>query len=177
MTKPRIKISRLKYFPIVKHWKRLRPLFRSATAEQFWRLNLRDHAEQRASQHKLKHKHNESRYRRPSDYDSCDWRFNRPGRKPEFWDYCCHSACHWLVDMNLWVAMRAFPEVPWRVVTHNKHSTIWNGDTENPVLFDLNFLALEVTAKDAWKLASKGRFLKPGNVLRPYVFEKGYFRI
>lgn len=178
MTKPRIKISRIKYVPIVQHWRRLRPLFQSSEAERIWRLNMRDYAQQRAVENKYKHIHRPSRIKTPSDYDSCDWRFGRRGRPPEFWKYVCHSACHWLVDLHLHVASMAFPKWQWRIVTSGGkpcHSTLWNGDIESPMLFDLNFLALEVTAKEAWQIASKGRFLKPGEVLRPYVFEKGYF--
>lgn len=176
MTKPCIKISKLGYFPITKHWHKLKPLFESKEAENLWRFNLRDYAQQKSCEHKFRYKYDESRYRFPADHDGCDWRCCRNSRHPEWWDYVCHSACHWLVDMNLWVAMQAYPEVPWQIITQRHHSTIWNGDKNNPVLFDLNFLALEVTAKQAWKIASRGRFLKPRQYLRPYVFNKGYFQ-
>lgn len=175
MKAPKIKIRRIAYFPIVRHWRRLKPLFESDEAERLWRANLRDYSEQKAAQHKFKYEHNPARYRYPRDHDGCDWRCCRVGRHPEFWNYCCHAACHWLVDMNLHVAMSAYPDVPWCILTQRHHSTIWNGDTERPVLFDLNFLALEVPAKQAWEIASAGRMLKPHKPLRPYALEVGYF--
>lgn len=70
--------------------------------------------------------------------------------------------------MCLYVASTAYPDVPWRIVSSVKHSTVWNGDMKRPVLFDVNFLALGVSAKDALMLASKGRALKPGRLLHPW---------
>lgn len=174
--KPVIKVAKLRYFAIVKHWRKLRPLFQSPEAERIWRLNLWDFSRQKATDHKFKYKHVASHYQTPSDHDSCDWRCGIAHRHPEFWKYVCHSACHWVVDLCLHVAMKAYPETPWRIITQRHHSTVWNGSTTDPVLFDINFLALGIEAKEAWEIASRGRFLKPGHPLRPYVFDKGYFR-
>lgn len=134
-----------------------------------------DYAEQRADQNGYKYKYDPDRDRLPMHFDSCDWRFGKRGPNPHFWDYVCHSACHWLVDTCLYVAMTAYPKVLWRIVSydHDKnggsHSTVWNGDCENPVLFDANFLALGVSAKEAWGIASKGKMLKPGRRLRDWI--------
>lgn len=176
MTKPTIKISRIRYFDVVRHWPLLRSHYYSDESSAIWKPNMRDWNEQKAAEHKFPYKYAASRYTTPSDHDGCDWRCGRRGRSPEFWLFVCHAACHFLVDMNLLVAMSAFPKVPWRIVTQRHHSTIWNGDTENPVLFDPQFLALEVMARQAWQIASRGRFLKPGNALRPFVFAKDYFK-
>lgn len=119
-------------------------------------------------------------YRLPSDYDSCDWRFCesdgslRRGRRPAFWDYACHAACHWLVDLNLYVATRAYPKQPWRILhcstaKHN-HSTVWNGDLQVPLLFDVNFLALGVSASEALQTAWPGQELLPWEPLKDYLF-------
>lgn len=176
MTKPTIRISRISYVPVGKYWRKLRPFYSSPEATKIWRLNLRDFTEQKAAQHGFKYKYDDKKYEFPSDHDGCDWRYCRRGRRPKWWDYVCHAACHFLVDLNLYVAMKVWPNTPWRIITQRHHSTVWNGDTKNPILFDLNFLALEVTAKEAWKIASRGRFLKPGTPLRPFVFGKGYFK-
>lgn len=176
MKPPKIAIRKIQYYPIAKHWRRLKPFFEYPESEQFWRLNMRDYYEQRMLKHQIPYQHDESKYSTPSDYDSCDWRWCRPGRHPQFWNYVCHSACHWLVDCNLFVATNALPQFQWRIVSSPKHSTVWNGDAKNPVLFDLNFLALEVSAKEAWEIASVGHMKKPGKYLRPYVFYKGYFK-
>jgi hypothetical protein len=60
----------------------------------------------------------------------------------------------WLVDLHLHVAMTAVPQQPWRILSSDAHSTVWNGDTETPILFDLNFLALEISPEEALRLAS-----------------------
>lgn len=172
---PKIKTSELRYFPVVKHWKHLRPLYETKAAEFIWRRNMRDYAEQRALQHKYKHQHDESRIQWPIDYNSCDWMCGRIGRPPDFWRFVCHSACHWLVDLNLFAITLAFPFWKWRVVSGDKHSTVWNGELKIPILFDLNFTALEIPPKDAWKM-SFGKVLKPGEFSRPFVLEKGYFK-
>lgn len=152
------------------HWGMLGPIFRSKECGAIWRANMAEYMEQRASD--FKYKYTPRRYEVPADCDSCDWRCEHRGRQPAFWNYACHSACHWLVDMCLYVAITAYPETPWRIVSSRKHSTVWNGDTLNPMLFDVNFLAIGVSAKEAWSLAVKGRVLKPGSVLRHWVIYK-----
>lgn len=174
---PKIKTSRLTYFPIQKHWRKLGPIFRSKEAKAVWEPNMIEFDEQRANDRGCKSSRKSKWERLPMHYDSCDWRFcadGQRGPRPRYWDYVCHRACHWLVDLCLYVAMTAYPKVSWRIVSYdrdgngNSHSTVWNGDCENPVLFDANFMALGVRAKDAWKTASKGRMLKPGKWLRPW---------
>lgn len=112
-----------------------------------------------------------SRYGAPCEHDGGDWRFFKDdgsvrGRLPEYFDYVCGRACHYLVDANLYVITRAFPKNRWRIVTQARHSTIWNGDTENPVLFDPNYMAFGGCVKKVWEIVSKGRFLKPGRPMR-----------
>lgn len=133
-----------------------------------------EYMEQRAHDNKFKYKRNRSRESVPACFDSCDWRFvtDRPGRTPAYWDFACHSACHWVADMCLYVASKAYPEIPWRIVSSHKHSTVWNGCTKTPVLFDVNFSAIGVKPKEAWELASMGRMLKPGSWLRPWCVPK-----
>lgn len=175
MKAPKIRISKIKYFDIKKYWRRLKPIYQSAVTEAIWKLNMRDWQEQRSAGFGFNCKFDQSKYQLPCHHDSCDWRCDHRGRTPAFWDYVCHGACHFVVDMNLHVAMTAYPKIPWRIITQRNHSTIWNGSTTDPVLFDPNFLALNVTPVEAWKTASRGRFLKPGQPLRPYVFQVGYF--
>src|SRR5262249_45488771 len=103
----------------------------------------------------------------PAAYDSCDWRF-MPGRRgpyPPFWEYVCHSACHWLVNLNLFLAMEVQPSKPWRIVSSSRHSTVWDGES---TLWDANYLALGVEASEAWKLAAEGEdslILCPGQFM------------
>jgi hypothetical protein len=164
--KPRIKKSNLTYYPIQSHWRKIAPVIRSAECEAIWRPNMVDYNRQRASDNGFKY--NPRPFWYPRCCDGCDWRCDRVGKHPAYWDFVCHSACHWLVDMCLYVANKIHPEVQWRIVSSHKHSTVWNGEKEWPVLFDLNFLALGVCPKQAWELAIKGRVLKPGKWLHPW---------
>lgn len=163
---PRIKRFNLVYYPIQTHWRKIAPILRSKECESIWRPNMRDYLEQRA--HDNNYEYKDRPFEFPSSCDSCDWRFERRTKHPAYWEFVCHSACHWLVDMCLYTAIKLHPEVPWRIVSSHKHSTVWNGEKEWPVLFDLNFLALDVTPKDAWSLAIKGRILNPGRWLHPW---------
>lgn len=95
---------------------------------------------------------------KPADFESCDWRLDRPGRHPRFWDYVCSGACHWLVNFNLRLAERAAPDRPWRILMSEKHSTVFDGDC---VVFDLNFLALGIPPAECVRDA-RGAELPPG---------------
>ena len=90
---------------------------------------------------------------RPSRFDSCDWRFmrDRPGPAPAYWEFACHRACHWTANLSLFVAMKAEPKCQWRLVTSQKHTTVWDGKN---TLWDTNFSALGVPPDEAWELAA-----------------------
>jgi hypothetical protein len=105
---------------------------------------------------------------KPAELDGCDWRFfdgegnARRGWPPAFWGYAIHASCHWVVNFCLRLAELVEPRRPWRIVTSQKHSTVWDGAE---TLFDINFLALGVDPDEAWRLA-RGRELKVGRELR-----------
>lgn len=145
MTLP--KIERASYLPIALHWRKLRPIYRSDEARCIRLPNMVAFRKQRADEDKFKP--NWDHVGLPKDFDSCDWR-------------CDQGRGHWLVDLNLFVATQAFPAIP-RIVSLRRHSTPWNGDRENPVVFDLDFLALSFSAEEALRLAfTRGWELKPG---------------
>ncbi len=173
--KPRINITRLRYVEISRHWRKIKPHLLHPNAEGIWRANMKDYAEQRAEKYKYKFRFRHGDYQTPSDFDSCDWRWcGHVGRRPEYWLWVCHSACHFLVDLNLFVAVQSFPGFEWRIVSRtgggeqNSHSTVWNGDESDPLLFDMNFSALKVPAKQTWETAIRGRVLKPHDFLNPW---------
>jgi hypothetical protein len=151
----------VRYFPIREKWRRIRPHLANPDLQ---RVLARDMAKF------------SPRFRpgmKPFEVDGCDWRFFdgegnlRRGRAPAFWDYSVHSACHWVVNFNLRLAELVEPRRPWRIVTTQKHSTVWDGAE---TLFDINFLALGVDPDEAWKLASEGgRKLKIGAEKRCHV--------
>jgi hypothetical protein len=98
----------------------------------------------------------------PTEFESCDWQFNHRGRRPAFWAYTKHGACHWLTNFALVLAQRVEPQQSWRIITSPKHSTVWNG---HGLLFDFNFLAMGVPPDECFEMAKKHQ-LKPGKLMR-----------
>lgn len=83
---------------------------------------------------------------------------------PAYWHYVKHAACHYLVNFNLELAQCVLPTEPWRIVTSQQHSTVWNGAD---LLFDFNFQALGIPADEAFAMArAAGEELRPGQHLR-----------
>jgi len=101
----------------------------------------------------------------PCKFEGHDWHLGRKGRRPRFWDYCKHEACHWLVNFSLCLAMLAVPRRPWRIITSKAHSTVWDGAE---TLFEFNFNAMGISADECFQLAHK-RELKPGTYLTTYL--------
>jgi hypothetical protein len=87
----------------------------------------------------------------PFDFESCDWWIQHRGPKPRFWKYVKHSACHWLVNFALELAQLVEPKRKWRIITSDKHSTVWDGEGR---LFDFNFQALGIDPGECFKLAN-----------------------
>jgi len=143
------------YVDIKKHWRKIRPFAISEKATRIWKRDLKKHhAAFRVYGYRFTNKTFDIEWfqqinkfdwyfpnNKPSDYDSCDWRYGKPGRgrKPAFWDYVVHSKCHWMVNFNLFLAQNVFPKEPWRIITANRHSCVWNG---SGLLLDINFFAL-----------------------------------
>jgi hypothetical protein len=142
------------YYPIQQRWRRLGPIYRSPLAAAIWHPDMERYAQQRAADYGYPHQATPYQPGQlPQDYETCDWRWSgRRGPQPAYWGWVCHSACHWLAGLNLFVAQRAEPDREWRIVTSDRHSTVWDGaDT----LFDANFLALGIHPDEAWSLAGQ----------------------
>jgi hypothetical protein len=101
----------------------------------------------------------------PLHFESCDWHCEHRGRKPAYWDYVKHAACHWLVNFNPELAKLVMPERKWRILTSDEHSTVYDG---KHTLFDLNFLALGVPAEECFSMANVKQ-LPPGKQLKVYL--------
>ena len=100
----------------------------------------------------------------PTEFESCDWQSSHRGRKPAFRKYTKHAACHWLVNFTLRLAMLVEPDQKWRIITSQKHSTVWNGDD---TLFDFNFRAFGIEPNECFQLANV-KELRPGKYMRVY---------
>ncbi len=145
------------YYPVQKRWRRLRPIYESPMVLEMMHEQMELLSFSRANDNGYEFKpqpfHPELR---PSWYDSCDWRFrSRPGPRPQYWEWCCHAACHWIVNTNLFVIRQIEPNRPWQIISSQKHSTIV--DLKRELIFDFNFLAMGISVAETWKLASKQR--------------------
>jgi hypothetical protein len=155
----------LQYYPIQRRWRRIRPHLEDPELQRILVRDMRKVS---------------PRFRpgmKPAELDGCDWRFfdgegnPRRGRPPAFWDYALNASCHWVVNFCLRLAELVEPGRPWRIVSSQKHSTVWDGAE---TLFDINFLALGIDPDEAWRLASEdGRELKAGREKRCYVLQRG----
>jgi hypothetical protein len=103
----------------------------------------------------------------PAQFESCDWRDGHRGPSPRYWAYLKHSAGHWLVNFALRLAILAEPKKAWRIITSDKHSTVWDG---KHTLFDLNFLALGISPKESFELAYD-QMLPPGKYMKVFYAE------
>jgi hypothetical protein len=83
---------------------------------------------------------------------------------PRYWRYVKHGACHWLANFVLRLACLAEPKRAWRIVTSDKHSTVWDGAR---TLFEFNFQALGIDAQECWETVAVGGYeLTPGAYMK-----------
>ena len=101
----------------------------------------------------------------PTQFESCDWQFEHRGKPPAFWSYTKHSACHWLTNFSLRLAQLVEPNRQWRIITSQKHSTVWDGGS---FLFDFNFQAMGISPKECFELAYE-KELKPDELLQVHM--------
>lgn len=152
----------MNYYPIQKRWRNIKPHIENKEVQ---RLLVRDF-----------HKYIFGRWNKPflkgmkpHDFENCDWWLDHRGRMPEYWNYVKHAACHWLVNFNLALARVVEPHKKWRIITSQKHSTVWDGEE---TLFDFNFLALQVDPNEAFELAMQDKKMLPeGKYKRVYFAE------
>lgn len=147
----------MKYYPIVKKWKIIKSAIEQ---EKVQTVLVRDFNKFTFGRWGYTFKRGEI----PAAYESCDWQFSKKGRHPEYWNYVKHSACHWLVNFNLEIAKIVEPNKEWRIVTSQKHSTVWDGEE---TLFDFNFSAFGIDPDEAFELANE-RQLKAGRKMAVY---------
>jgi hypothetical protein len=152
----------MQFYDAIKNWRRIKPHLSDV---EFNRILIEDF-----------NKYTYGRWREPfpaegrpypRSFESCDWGWEHRGREPGYWRYVKHSACHWLVNSNLRLATLVLPDRQWRIVTSQRHSTVWDGDH---ALFDFNGQALFKNADEAFELASAQQ-LKPGRYMTTHFAE------
>lgn len=147
------------YYPIVQNWAKIKPHINHKEVQE---ILIRDFNKYTVGMWGEPF----TKGRLPREFESCDWDHDRKGRRPEYFNYVKHAACHWLVNFNLVLAQKVQPKTEWRIVTSEKHSTVWDGLN---FLFDFNFSAMGIPASEAWDLANdKGKTLKVGKLKTVY---------
>lgn len=145
----------MKYYDVKKNWRKLKPIAESAEAKSILNNDFNKLTMGKWDKHFPMDKY-------PSDFENNDWICDVKGRRPEYFKYVKHAACHWLVNFNLHVISKAEPKKKWVIVASGKHSTVWDGED---TLYDLNFLALGVDPNEAFELASEGEIFDIGDTL------------
>jgi hypothetical protein len=137
--------ERLRYYDLKRHWtKRIMPHLDDKTLNE---ILVRDFSKFTFGRWQLRFLPGNL----PEEFETCDWRYHHRGRWPRYWVYVKHAACHWVVNFSLRLANLVEPQRPWRIITSEAHSTVWDGECS---LFDFNFQALGVSATQCFELAN-----------------------
>lgn len=148
--------AEMRYYDLVKNWRKVK---RYLNDKHLNAILVRDF--NRFTYGAWGKKFQEGMY--PINFGSfCEWRMRHKGRPPGFWRYVSHSACHWLVNFALKLAMLVEPDKQWRIITSNKHSTVWDGDR---TLFEFNFQAFGIRPQECFESARDLK-LAPGAELQ-----------
>jgi hypothetical protein len=148
----------LRYYNIRRHWtKRIMP---HLSDQKLNAILVRDFNRYTYGRWRRRFRHSNL----PYHFESCDWHASHHPPYPRFWDYVKHGACHWLVNFNLRLATLAEPKQPWRILTSDHHSTVWDGKR---TLFEFNFLAFGISPTECFNLAND-KELPMGKPLKVY---------
>jgi len=144
----------LKYYDLLKNWRKVKPHLGDPELNDVLVREFNKYTTGMFGKEFTR-----GRYAR--EFDRFDWRLEQRGRPPRYWDYVCTEACHWLVNFTLRLAVLVEPNRPWRIITSQKHSTVWDGEE---TLFDFNFQALGIPPLRCFKLSREEELL-PGQSL------------
>ena len=177
------------YVDIKKHWPKIKPHAESIEGTEIWKWDLEKcdvlfriygyDGDYTSFDEEWFKKVSKNKFcpKKPSDYESCDWRDKHRGRPPAYWQYVVFRHCHWLANFNLFLAEKAFPKLSWRIITSDDHSCIWNG---NDRLFDMNFFALVPNIEEHpfyKKLPNDAEVLPIGERLRIHITDDDVFML
>ena len=100
----------MKYYDLKKNWHRVKPHLGD---KQFNDILVRDFNKFTSGRWNKTFTYGDL----PYEFKSCDWDCDHRGRRPAFWQYVKHAACHWLVNSSLCLAMLVQPKKRWRIIT------------------------------------------------------------
>lgn len=156
----------IEYYDLVKNWEKVKPNLGDPELKKVLARNMNKFTYGRRRE-KFKYGNVPSEHDKGCEWqnwDDYDYVVQANGDVlydvPDFWEYVCWGACHWLVNFNLRLAQLVEPRRPWRILTSRRHSTVWDGDK---LLFEFNFQALGIPPAECFELARRGgRELKIG---------------
>src|SRR5215831_6565898 len=86
----------MRYYDLSKNWRKVRPHLNNPKVVETLHRDFNRYTYGRWRQ---KFPSDLDQY--PFDFESCGWWCEHRGRRPQYWKYCKHAACHWLVNFNL----------------------------------------------------------------------------
>ena len=156
------------FYPIQSNWRKLRPIYESEEARRIWYPEMCAYSKVCFEEYNVTDGYipPNTPDTWPDSFDSCDWRYNsgRRGRAPAYWRFVCHSACHWVANLNLYVATKAEPGRDWQIISSDLHSTAWGAATKT--LWETNYMAFGISARETWRNATA----YPAFAFHPWVF-------
>jgi hypothetical protein len=97
----------------------------------------------------------------PHEFETFSGFFEHRGSFARYRLYTKHGACHWLVNFTLRLASLVLPSRPWRILTSDLHSTVWDG---RKVLVDFNYFLMGIPPDECFDCANDQE-LAPGAYL------------
>lgn len=120
--------NNLKYFNISRNWKILNPVYESDEVKGITIEEMNCYRLLINKEYNVPLETGISRvFRYPAEFDSGDWRNYRIGRPPLYDRWICTDTCHFSVNIHMEVLTQVFPDIPWRIIKTEKHSTIFDG--------------------------------------------------
>lgn len=154
LSRPSQKTAKLHYYDLEQNWARIEPHLSDPELNDILVENF--------------NKYTYGRWREPfhrgqvpAEFESADWWIDFEGEHPEYWMYVKHAACHWLVNFAAKLATLVEPDRPWRIISSDRHSTVWDGQL---TLFEFNYQAFGIPPEDCFEMAYEDE-LKPGEYL------------
>ena len=86
----------MRYYDLSKNWRKVRPHLNNPKVVETLHRDFN-----RYTYGRWRQKFPSDCGQHPFDFESCGWWCEHRGRRPQYWQYCKHAACHWLVNFNL----------------------------------------------------------------------------
>jgi hypothetical protein len=150
--------TKFHYYDLKKHWRKVKrhlsdPVLNDVLVEDF---------------NKFTFGHRNEPFRHgdyPAEFETCQWwpdKYDDPKfRFCAYMKYVKHSACHWLVNFALRLAVLVEPNREWRIITSDEHSTVWDG---RDTLFEFNWQAFGIPAEECFR-STYDEELRPGEYM------------